>query len=222
MIRKLLFILVMLAATCVANAAHEKVDVDLNLIKVGVTSHPGRYSELTNRFVSGDTTLTSNELATVYYGYAFTSDYDPTDHYNELTNAYTDGDYDKVWKLANQAMEYNPVSLDLTIKALVAANNINNPEARKMIPVLQNRYGMITRIILESGAGTDSDSPFIVICEDDISRIIRNVIGAESLLGNANIKGLEAIKITLPNDERQHILYFDNNLQHKYEREHDK
>ncbi|MDE6267403.1 MAG: DUF4919 domain-containing protein [Muribaculaceae bacterium] len=222
MIRKLLFSIVMLAATSFVYAAHDTVEIDINLIKVGVATNPGRYNDLVNRFVSGDTTLTSNELATVYYGYAFTSDYDPTDHYTDLTNAYLAGDYDKTWQMATQALEYNPVSLDLTIKALVAANNINNAEARKMIPVLQNRYGMISRIILESGAGTENESPFIVICEDDISRIVRNVIGAETLLGNANIKGLEAIKMTLPDDERQHILYFDNNLQHNYEREHGK
>lgn len=219
MIRKLLFFIAVLSAAFSMNAEHNTVDIDLNLIKVGVSTHPGRYSDLMNRFISGDTTLTTNDMATVYYGYAFSSDYDPTDHYADLSKAYDDGDYKATWKLAKQALEYNPVSLDLTIKALVAANNISDPEAHKMIPVLQNRYGMISQVILESGSGISVDSPFIVICEDDISRIIRNVIGAESLLGSASIKGFEAIKITLPDDERQHILYFDNRLQQNYERE---
>ena len=221
MIRKLLFF-IFLAAAAISHAEHNTIDIDLNLIKVGVTTHPGRYNNLVNRFVSGDTTLTTNELATVYYGYAFTTDYDPTDHYKDLSQAYADGDYKRTWALAKQALDYNPASLDLTIKALVAANNLDNPEARKMIPVLQNRYGMIQQIILESGAGTEVDSPFIVVCEDDMSRIIRNVIGAETLLGTSDIKGVQAIKFTLPDDDRQHILYFDNSLQRKYERENNK
>lgn len=221
MIRKLLF-LIFMAASAISYAEHNTIDIDLNLIKVGVTSHPGRYNDLVNRFVSGDTTLTVNDLATVYYGYAFTSDYDPTDRYNELSQAYADGDYKRTWALAKKALEYNPASLDLTIKALVAANNLDNAEARKMIPVLQNRYGMIQQIILESGAGTEVDSPFIVVCEDDMSRIIRNVIGAETLLGTSDIKGVQAIKFNLPDDDRQHILYFDNSLQRNYERENSK
>lgn len=220
--RKLLLILVMMAAAAVTRAEHNTIDIDLNLIKVGVTTHPGRYYDLVSRFVTGDTTLTSQEMATVYYGYAFSTDYDPTDHYDELSKAYEKADYDATWRLAKQALEYNPVSLDLTIKALVAATNVDNEEARKMIPILQNRYDMVYNLILESGAGITKDSPFIVICDDDIMRIIRNVIGAESLLGTAEINGLQAVKITLPDDDRQHILYFDNSLQRKYERENDK
>lgn len=219
MTRKLLIILSLILSVASAHAERKIVDIDLNLIKVGITANPGRYNDLVNRFVSGDTTLTLNDMANVYYGYAFTSDYDPTDHYAELTKAYDDGNYETTWQLASKALNYNPVSLDLTIKALVAANNIDNAEARKMIPVLQNRYGMISEIILESGEGISPESPFIVICGDDITRIIRNVIGAESLLGSATIKDIDAIKVTLPDDDRQHILYFDNNLQRKFERE---
>ncbi len=202
------------------SAAQPKVVIDLNRIKVDVVSNPSNYRNLTNRFLIGDSTLTLDEMATVYYGYAFSSDYDPTDRYSEIEKAYSDLDYEKTWKLCSEALKYNPVSLDLTIKALVAANNGTDEKARALIPTLQNRYDLISTIILSSGMGTTTESPFIVICDEDMGRIIRNVICVESTIGRATVRNLDAIKVKMPTSDRQHILYFDNTLQKDYERTH--
>ena len=69
---KPLFVLLLLLAT-----AFMARGVDYNAMQVEVAMHPDRYRALLNRFVAGDTTLTTPELATVYYGYSFTPDYDP-------------------------------------------------------------------------------------------------------------------------------------------------
>ena len=197
-----------------------QIKVDLNRIKVDVASSPDNYRSLLNRFVIGDTTLTMEQMATVYYGYAFSMDYVPTDKYDAIEQAYSDGKYGETWLLCEEALKYNPVSLDLTIKALVAANNCDNKKAHAMIPALQNRYDLISTLILCSGKGTDADSPFIVICSSDINRILRNVICVESIVGQTGIRKLDAYKVKLPINDRQHILYFDNNLEKDYIKQH--
>ncbi len=84
-----------------------------------------------------------------------------------------------------------------------------------MIPTLQNRYDLVSTVILSSGMGTTTESPFIVICDEDMGRIVRNVICVESTIGSATVRDLDAIKVKLPTSDRQHILYFDNNIDRK-------
>lgn len=220
MTRRIILSLTLLLALFSATAQEKPLNVDLNLIKVKMTTNPDEYRALSNRFVVGDSTLTLDEMAVVYYGYAFTTDYDPTYVYQDIDNAYSNANYAETWQLCEEALKYNPVSLDLTIKALVAANNCDIQRAHAMIPSLQIRYELVSNLILNSGKGTDVDSPFIVICSQDINRILRNVICVESIIGQTGIKQCEAYKVKLSVNERQHILYFDNNLQKEYERSH--
>ena len=219
MTRKLLFALTLMLCFIGVNAAEHNVKVDLNRIKVDVVSNPDNYRSLLNRFVVGDTTLTLDEMATVYYGYAYTLDYNPLDKYEALEKCYNDGEYAETWQLCSEALKYNPVSLDLTIKALVAANNCDIKTAHAMIPALESRFNLISTIILSSGKGTADDSPFIVICTQDIIRIIRNVLCAESILGQTNIRNIDAYILKFPLSDRQHIIYFDNNIQKDFEKQ---
>lgn len=216
--KKISSLLILLLMLGFLRISAKQIDVDLNKIAFEVTSDPGQLRNLTDRYLAGDMDLTSEEMAVVYYGYASTPDYDPTDSFSDLDDAYAAMNYPEVWRLAKDAMSVNPVSLDVIIKALVAANNISDKDARDLIPVLQNRYELLSNLILCSGKGTTVESPFIVICEDDMRRIIRNVICAETVIGRALIKNVDAVKILLPGSERQHILYFDNNIQKAFER----
>ena len=220
MTKKIIISIALFFTLFTLSAADKDFKVDLNRIKVETATNPDLYRALLNRFVVGDSTLTMDEMATVYYGYAFTIDYMPTDNYDAIQESYTQGKYAETWHLCEEALKYNPVSLDLTIKALVSATNCNLKNAQAMIPALQNRYELISTLILMSGKGTDVDSPFIVICEQDINRILRNVICVESIIGQTGIRNLVAYKVKLAMNDRQHILYFDNNLQKEYEKLH--
>ncbi len=57
--------------------AQDRINVDLNAIEVDMTMNPSRYRDLQQRFIQADTTLTADEIATVYYGQGFTFEYDP-------------------------------------------------------------------------------------------------------------------------------------------------
>lgn len=110
--KKLLAILLLIGAFLPLRA------IDYRQIEVDVTMHPARYKALLDRFVAADTTLTSDEMATVYYGFAFTPSYEPRDTFPEIHAAYDRKDYEEVARLIGPALELNPVSLDLSILAL--------------------------------------------------------------------------------------------------------
>ncbi len=202
---KLIFVLLLLLAT-----AFMVRGVDYNAMQVEVAMHPDRYRALLNRFVAGDTTLTTPELATVYYGYSFTPDYDPRETFDGISEAFAVKDYERVALLTPDALVLNPVSLDLSVMALAAAESGAGERPGLRAANLGLRCDMIATAILESGRGTTPDSPFKVISSADIGRLLRNVLGISVIVGRTKVGDVDAIKVTFPESDRQHILYFDN------------
>lgn len=190
--------------------------VDYNAMQVEVTMHPDRYRALLNRFVAGDTTLTSAELATVYYGYSFTPDYDPRETFDDITDAFNVKDYEQVAALVPAALVVNPVSLDLSVMALTAAERGAGEKPGMRAANLGPRCDMIATAILESGRGTSPDSPFKVISSADIARLLRNVLGINVIVGRTKCGDVDAVKVTFPESDRQHILYFDNTREERF------
>ncbi|MDE6127296.1 MAG: DUF4919 domain-containing protein [Muribaculaceae bacterium] len=201
----LLFIVIALVALAFPARA-----VDYNAMQVEVTMHPDRYRALLNRFVAGDTTLTSPELAMVYYGYSFTPDYDPRETFDQITDAFDVKDYEQVARMTPDALVVNPVSLDLSVMAFTAAERGAGERPGMRAANLGLRCDMIATAILESGRGTSPDSPFKVISSADIGRLLRNVLGISVIVGRTKCGDVDAIKVTFPDSDRQHILYFDN------------
>ncbi len=193
-----------------ASLAFSAKGVDYNAMQVEVAMHPERYRALLNRFVAGDTTLTSPELATVYFGYSFTPDYDPRETFDDITDAFDEKDYEQVARLTPDALVVNPVSLDLSVMALAAAERGAGERPGVRAANLGYRCDMIATAILESGRGTSPDSPFKVISSADIGRLLRNVLGISVIVGRTKVGDIDAIKVTFPDSDRQHILYFDN------------
>lgn len=212
--KKLLAILLLIGAFLPLRA------IDYRQIEVDVTMHPARYKALLDRFVAADTTLTSDEMATVYYGFAFTPSYEPRDTFPEIHAAYDRKDYEEVARLIGPALELNPVSLDLSILALavyergVGETPVGRPSTWPSVPT------MIAGAILKSGHGTFAASPFYVISDIDRRRILNNVIGIGLVIGTDRLGDVEAVKFNFPGHSRQHILYFDNTLEENYLKTH--
>jgi hypothetical protein len=191
--------------------------VDYREIEVDVTMNPSHYRELLDRFVAADTTLTSNEMATVYFGFAFTPSYEPRDTFPEIHAAYERKDFDEVARLVMPALELNPVSLDLAIMGLSAFEQGYGENPGENALNLSIRADQIATAILESGRGTMAHSPFYVICDADRKRILSNVFGISNIIGTDMVgESVEAIKFTFPGNIREHILYFDNTLEERF------
>lgn len=207
--KKALFIVIAcLAAAAAGLQARELVNVDYDKIKADVTANPGNLLSLTNRFLIGDTTLTADQKATVYYGHAFTDGYAPDKEHADVDKAYNEGSYGNALILAEQALAANPVSLDLTIKALVSATQIQGLAPSK-VAALRARYNMIGDAILCSGSGIVPESPFKVIAATDESRVLRNLLQVKEIVDRTTIQGMDAVKVRLDGAPDPIILYFE-------------
>lgn len=194
----------------------EHIDVDLNLIKVNVTMHPEHYRELMDRYLKADTTLRMDEMATVYYGYASTSDYAPDLTFPEIDEAIAANDFDKAYDLTVKASEEAPVSLPVLLNVIKLMPQINIQNRFDSYLNIRQRLEMLVGTILASGTGIRREQPFKVISEADMMVLLTDIIGADQILGKSKIGPIDAVKLTLPNSSRQHILYFDNTIYDQY------
>lgn len=196
--------------------------IDYRAIEVDVTMNPSKYRALLERFEKADTTLTPEEVSTVYYGYAFSRDYEPRDSFPEIHAAYERQDYEEVARLVQEALPMNPVSLDLSLLGLAAYEHGagKTPGAHSLN--LAIRSDLIATAILESGRGTNAASPFYVICDADRRRILTNVLGVplDRVVGTTTVGPVQAVKFTFPGQSREHILYFDNTLEERFLQSH--
>lgn len=208
-ILKRLVLCTMVALAAITATAQNKVSIDIKAVERTVRENPDKYTALLNRFVAGDSTLTVGETAIVYYGYPFTDRYNPDEHFDKARDAYRRKDYPVASYLSSEALLKNPVSLDMTVIGLMAATHSDVERIQARIPALQIRFDKLATLILSSGMGTDSDSPFKVISADDTERIVRNVLGAKEIIGHAKVGDIDAVKMLFPGQDREHILYFD-------------
>lgn len=190
-----------------ANAA-----VDLNAVKVDVTMNPAKYKELMQRFVDGDHTLSTDQMSTIYYGFPYTPGYNPAEDYSDIEHTYATGDYAAALSKAETALVDDPVSLELNLYALAAAEKLKADGKVDTMKALKlgNRCEMLSSAILESGRGTSAESPFIISDSSDIDFLLRNVFGVDQIIGRTTVGDVIAVKFTFPGNDRQHILYFDN------------
>lgn len=195
--------------------------IDYNALEVEMRMNPERYRQLTQRFIDGDTTLTFDELSTVYYGYSMTPDYDPRDTYPQIAKALEDKDYELAGQLSARALQTNPASLELSIMDLDASEHgAKDPAHHLRTAKMGFRCDMVANTILESGRGTNAHSPFYVISTADMMRILHNVLGVSKIIDRAKVGDIDAIKINLPGSDRMHILYFDNTREARFLKEH--
>ena len=212
MLRNVLTILLTAIAATALHAA-----IDLKALEVDVKMHPQRFRELLSRFENADTTLTPAELATIYFGYSFTPDYDPGESFTEIEHAYGTGNYQEAWQLCTEALRFNPVSLNLNVLAYATADHLRQTGTYgQELLRFGTRSDQIATTILESGRGTMAASPFIVISGADMERVLKNVLGIERIIDRTKVGDVDAVKVTFPGSDRQHILYFDNSRERQF------
>lgn len=196
--------------------------VDYQALEVEMSQNPAEYREMLDRFIKGDTTLTPAQVAKVYYGFALTPSYEPTDSFPEIRKAFAEENYALVDSLLPEALALNPVSLTLlNIGQRTYEKGVGStPGANALNMAI--RFDILAQAILDSGRGTLSQSPFYVISSDDLRSILKDVIMIGPVLGTDTVGDIDAVKFSFPGKNRIHILYFDNTIEKKFlnERKH--
>lgn len=159
-----------------------KYTPDLKAIEKVVNKDRARYDSLTDRFLKMDSTtvFTPEEVAIIYYGYAFTSHYAPYGNYDNIRELIQKEDLEKAKAEALEAQINNPVSLELLYDLFIIADRTKDKELFKNITL---RMQTILFHISKSGRGTE-DSPMYVINVTD-EYIFLNFAGVGQILGQS-------------------------------------
>ena len=138
------------------------------------------FQDLVNRFVACDTTLTREDIATVYYGSAYGKSYELADATSEsIQNLVKEGKIQEAIAALQTRLEEYPVSLSL----LVSLYNLSEDESVLSSCLWKVRSLLI--VIDNSGNGFSPESPHHVICVNDEYQVLQQVYRARALRGQA-------------------------------------
>lgn len=189
----------------VSSAANPGLHITPTEIRTVVKQQPDRYKKLTERFVAGDSTLTLEELATVYYGSAYSPLFVSGDTYAAVDNAYSSGDYAKALTLIDSALALDPANLGLLFKGFGSAYSLSDTARAENY---RRRLTGVCDVIFNSGMGVTDVSPYVIVRPSDRDEFIVKYLQPVSVTGSATMGGTDAVKMKLDGVDEEVILYF--------------
>lgn len=190
----------------------DRINIDINQVDVNVTRNQEHYRDLMNRFVKADTTLRIDELATIYYGFPYTYDYnyDPTADYTEIIALCDSMDYARALPMVREELKRNPVSLKLLSEAVACCAFSEKSEDLMAAQDYQNRLDMLVTTIMATGKGFKEKKPFHVISSADAKTIMTYALGVEEDKWQTAIdNNILAFLFHFKGHGRDNLLYFD-------------
>ncbi len=142
------------------------------------------FQELTARFAACDTTLALEEVASVYYGAAYSKDYQFVTMQNDIQKLLDEDKVQEAVETVKARLEEYPVSLYL----LFALYNLSEDEAAKMSPLWKIRA--ILTVIDNTGVSGDPKRPHHVICINDEYRSLKQIYGMQEFKSQATVERL--------------------------------
>lgn len=180
------------------------------------------FQELTARFAACDTTLTLNEIATLYYGSAYQKEYNLVqEQCDDIRQMAGEGKIKEAVEALNAKLEEYPVSLFLLISLF------NLTEGEEMVPYLWKAQQILS-VIDCTGRVDSTEVPFQVICVNDEYMALNQILEMSEFKEQAlveradfpldrmtflNAYGLEMtvyFRITPPYWERMNSLFGNN------------
>lgn len=171
----------------------------------------GVYDRLLERFVQADTTLTPQQCAEVYYGFALQPAYNGSEGYGErdAKDLLLLEKYREAFDQAKLILVECPVSL-WAHEILLAAGGAQKLPQEELAPYWK-RFGMLLQGIRTSGNGLSKETAFKVLGIPD-EYVIMRVLGIKELVKQMLIEGgydqIEVGDDNIPGNK----LYFDVNL----------
>ena len=187
--KKIMFFSVLLLFAGLSLMAQTKeesfLDIDYKAMENFAKNHTSEFNALINRFNSGDTTLTDMEVAKIYYGSYFSSDYSYEEASEKLRELMSSKSYKAAFELCKKELEKSPCSLDLLFKAKYCYYNLGENNGLYL-----NQIRMILGVILSSGDGRTEETAFKVLAVSDEYCILYSVFGVyikkQALIGHCD------------------------------------
>lgn len=155
--------------------------LDINLIKETVENEKSYFNDILDVFLSDDPLLRTDDIALIYYGQVFTTEYRGGNDNNEKTlkNYMAQGDNKKAYETATKILSYNPVSLNALFYAWRSSEALDKPKDE--IKSYVTKYLNILNMITEYGDGKSSHTAFRVIAPDDQDHILYGILDIEDI-----------------------------------------
>lgn len=203
--KKIISLMALLAMVLCVNAQ----PLNREAIEEAVKQNYTHYQQLTERFIAGDPSLTTDEVRLVYYGYRFNPQFRANAMYPGLQEAFDANDYTKTLDMARLGLSANPVSLPLLFKAYACSMMSLDADTKAKAKVYQIRINQLCDVIFESGKGVSSHSPYVVIRSSDIDPFVKNYLQPQVILDQSTVGSQLAVKMKLEGVPDEVILYFD-------------
>lgn len=186
---RLLFLVLLTCALHIpmkAQMGDKPLKVDYDKIEKFVQSQPEQFKTMMSRFEYGDSSLTVEELATLYYGSFFSTEYDYSGASQALVELKKKEDYDQAMALCLKELGKSPCSIDLLFDAWLFAKNLGQDNK-----LYETRLNQVLSVILASGDGREQKTAYKVVAISDEYFIIYAILGLnlrqQSLAGNCDV-----------------------------------
>lgn len=178
---------------------------DLTSIPQNVKDHPESYASLLDRFNTGDSTLTADEVAMVYFGAPAAGKTVPEADYSRINALRSERRYSEMMPLCAEALKSDPVSLTLLFRTFAGAYNNNDAATQASA---STRVNQLCDAIFASGTGVTETDPFRVVAKADIEQFLNNYLRVDRILGMSAMGALTVAQVQLPGREEPAYLYF--------------
>lgn len=147
------------------NSAKEKEYFKIDIPELKIFAKSKDYKALLKRYISGDESLSTEDVARLYYGFAFTDSYSvrdnaPTELFGQM---YEKGDFQGAYDCASDYLaKTNPFSLGMLLRLYYAAQQLG-----KDVSPIADRYLQLADAILSTGSGRSLKEAIYVIRVSD-------------------------------------------------------
>ena len=208
--KKILYYFICFLCYTAFSSASASTIVDYKEIENYVNNNRSGYDALVKRFESGDTLLTNDEIAKIYYGSFFAGHSSPYSRNDTINKAYKNRDYAKAFKMSKKYLKSNPVDLEVLLILFVSSESLKHEDDALNA---KRRFNQIISMIFDAGDGSE-ENPFKVICVADEYAIMRTCYDIKEFKGQTFTQKLcDRMNVVLDNnDEKTVYIYFDISL----------
>lgn len=188
-----------------------KLDIDLKSIEDSVKRNPAAYKMLMDRFLKDPASLSKEEVANLYYGFAYTMDYDPlrVDLMTEPHKLYNEGKMQEAYDFCKKELYKAPVSLSLLWKMSLIAYELNKKEEASSCLI---KFKVLYDAVTASGNGYSKENAIKVIFISDEYAIFRDMMGLKRLKHTLEDGGYDRMTLDRGNKGETVTLWFDAHL----------
>ena len=142
------------------------------------------FQDLVDRFAVCDTTLTREEIATIYYGSSYLKDYNLASRQSEAIRALAEaGKIEEAKATLEARLKEYPVSLFVLLNLFSISEDEAESEGYRW------KISSLLGTIDNTGRLNDTERPFQVICVNDEYQTLNYVLGMEEFKSQAVVKG---------------------------------